>query len=115
MRTVLSGLVLFLLLGCAQQSAQEPAKQAAAQPAPAAAMQPVEVAKTQPAPAMPTTSAAPAPQKPGTPTPPAKPIEMKDSALGVVTFDHAKHKLDCATCHHPSKPEKAAAKPQEAC
>jgi len=40
---------------------------------------------------------------------------MKDSVLGVVTFDHARHKLECAKCHHPAKPEKAAAKPQEAC
>ena len=40
---------------------------------------------------------------------------MTDSPLGVVTFDHARHKLDCVTCHHPSKPEKAATKPQEAC
>ena len=47
--------------------------------------------------------------------PPDKPIAMKDSALGVVTFDHAKHKVDCVTCHHASKPEKAATKPQEAC
>lgn len=117
MRTLFLALVLLVSLGCEQQAAEKPA--APAQPAttaagapttPSPAAAPVTVAKAAPAPAM---QPAAAPQKPA--APPAKPIVMKDSALGVVTFDHAKHKVDCATCHHPSKPEKAATKPQEAC
>ena len=112
MRNLLLVFLLLVTFGCQQQQAAD--KPAAAQPAataPATSTPPTTVAKAEPAPAMP--KAAAAPEK--APAPPAKPIEMKDSALGVVTFDHAKHKVDCATCHHPSKPEKAATKPQEAC
>jgi hypothetical protein len=39
--------------------------------------------------------------------------------LGAVTFDHGKHaselKIDCATCHHPSRAEKPLAAQQQAC
>jgi len=35
--------------------------------------------------------------------------------MGVVTFDHAKHKLDCVTCHHASRPEKPASAAEQAC
>jgi hypothetical protein len=54
----------------------------------------------------------PAPQRPkGKVTLPAK--------LGPVTFDHEAHaggrKIACATCHHPSRPEKPLAAEQQAC
>jgi len=46
-------------------------------------------------------------------------IVMKDSATGVVTYDHPAHVKaadnKCETCHHASKPEKAATAPQQAC
>ncbi|KAB2948825.1 MAG: cytochrome c3 family protein, partial [Thermoanaerobaculia bacterium] len=39
--------------------------------------------------------------------------------LGPVSFDHGQHasgrKIDCATCHHPSRPEKPLAARQQAC
>lgn len=36
--------------------------------------------------------------------PPNKPIVLKAAkAKGPVTFDHAKHAMDCATCHHKDK------------
>ncbi|HSM50570.1 MAG TPA: cytochrome c3 family protein [Thermoanaerobaculia bacterium] len=39
--------------------------------------------------------------------------------LGDVTFDHRKHaselKIDCATCHHPSRAERPHAAQQQAC
>jgi hypothetical protein len=40
---------------------------------------------------------------------------LRDSPLGVVTFEHAKHKLECVTCHHASRPERAATAAQQAC
>lgn len=51
------------------------------------------------------------------------PIVLKGSPLGGVKFEHQKH-IDrmsgdaakkCETCHHPSKPEKAPASPQQSC
>lgn len=46
-------------------------------------------------------------------------IILKGSPLGGVKFNHKAHiefaDKKCETCHHPSKPEKAAAAPQEAC
>jgi sRNA-binding protein len=51
-------------------------------------------------------------------TPPTK-VVLKGNPMGGVTFDHAKHaKLvgdKCDTCHHASKPEKAAKAKQEKC
>ena len=39
--------------------------------------------------------------------------------LGAVTFDHGKHvselKIECATCHHPNRPEKPLAAQRQAC
>lgn len=44
---------------------------------------------------------------------------MPGGPLGKVTFEHKKHaethKVKCETCHHPSKPEKPLASPQQAC
>lgn len=60
----------------------------------------------------PASTARPAPQRPkGKVTLPAK--------LGAVTFDHEAHagkrKIACATCHHPSRPQKPLAAEQQAC
>lgn len=46
-------------------------------------------------------------------------VILKGSPLGGVKFDHKAH-LEragnkCAVCHHPSKPEKPLASPQESC
>ena len=53
-----------------------------------------------------------------TPTPPTK-VVLKGNPMGGVTFDHAKHATlvgdKCDTCHHASKPEKAAKAKQEKC
>jgi len=53
-------------------------------------------------------------------TPPPGKVVLKGSPMGGVNFDHAKHaKLvgdaKCDTCHHASKPEKAAKAKQEKC
>lgn len=52
------------------------------------------------------------------PTPPTS-VVLKGNPMGGVKFDHAKHgKLvgdKCDTCHHASKPEKAAKAKQEKC
>jgi hypothetical protein len=47
-------------------------------------------------------------------------IILKGSPLGGVKFDHKTHAETragnkCETCHHPSKPEKPASAPQQAC
>ena len=48
-------------------------------------------------------------------------IIMKDAPNGAVTFDHKKHTsaerggAKCETCHHASKPEKAAKAAQQSC
>jgi cytochrome c peroxidase len=59
-----------------------------------------------------TSPARPAPQRPkGEISLPAK--------LGVVTFDHERHSSQpgtaCATCHHPSRPQKPLASQSQAC
>jgi Class III cytochrome C family len=50
---------------------------------------------------------------------PPETVILKGSPLGGVKFDHKAHmeRADkkCETCHHPSKPEKASAAPQESC
>ena len=44
---------------------------------------------------------------------------LTGSPLGGVRFEHKLHVTragnNCATCHHPSRPEKAASAPQQAC
>ena len=77
----------------------------------------------------PTETAQPAQTTPAAPQEPA-PAESKKavardvlvltgSPLGGVRFEHKLHIAragnNCATCHHPSKPEKPASAPQEAC
>ena len=51
-------------------------------------------------------------QAPGT-------VVLKGNPMGGVKFDHADHakaaENKCETCHHPSKPEKAAKAKQEKC
>jgi sRNA-binding protein len=55
-----------------------------------------------------------------TPTPPTK-VVLKGNPMGGVTFDHTAHvkaaggDTKCDTCHHASKPEKAAKAKQEKC
>ncbi len=121
MRRIVFLLALLVgLIGCQQQ--QKPAEQAAASPAAAASPQPSPAA---PPAASPTPSPAPGQAKPANvaetkapppaATPPAKPLVLADSPLGPVTFDHSKHKLECKTCHHESRPQKPATAPQQAC
>lgn len=83
---------------------------AAEQPAPAAtlaAAQAIQAAPQEPAPA-PAKSAAP-----------KDVIVLTGSPLGGVRFEHKLHAAragnNCATCHHPSRPEKPASAPQQAC
>lgn len=112
--------VLIALTGCQQE--QKPSEQPAASPSPAAAATPAATPAASPA------AASPAPGQQGKPanvaetkaapppaTPPAKPLVLADSPLGPVTFDHSKHKLDCKTCHHESRPQKPATAAQQAC
>ncbi len=44
---------------------------------------------------------------------------LKGAPMGGVKFEHKLHAErvadKCETCHHPSKPEKALAEPQQAC
>src|SRR3990172_1950269 len=46
-------------------------------------------------------------------------VILKGSPLGGVKFEHKLHAeargIKCETCHHPSKPQKPAAAPQQAC
>jgi formate-dependent nitrite reductase cytochrome c552 subunit len=47
-------------------------------------------------------------------------VILKGAPLGGVKFDHKKHAAaigadKCTTCHHPSKPEKAATSPTQKC
>ncbi len=61
----------------------------------------------------------PAPKCENKATPPDI-IIIKGSPLGAVRFPHKLHaetyaEGKCETCHHPSKPEKPAAAPQQAC
>lgn len=98
-----------------------PAKSQPAAPAtPAASPTPAPVvtaaATPMPSPAAAAPAPAPKPAPQAKPTAPAKPIVLPGGALGKVTFDHSKHaKAECATCHHPSKPEKAATAAQQKC
>lgn len=123
MRRIVFLLALLLAcIGCQQEQkpAEQPAQQpaASASPAPAtattsaatpAAASPASGQQAKPA-SVAQTKAPPAPA-----TPPAKPIALADSPLGTVTFDHSKHKLECKTCHHESRPQKPATAAQQAC
>ena len=42
-------------------------------------------------------------------------VILKGAPMGGVKFEHAKHKVDCQTCHHPSREPRAASAPQQAC
>ena len=91
-----------------------PITQPQAPPPPAAATSgpPPATQTEKPPPTAPVAPPGPAPQRPtGKVTLPAK--------LGAVTFDHEKHagklSIACATCHHPSRPQKPLASEQQAC
>lgn len=61
-----------------------------------------------------------APQKPAAQKAPSKdPIILVGAPMGGVSFSHKTHvqhaNNKCETCHHPSKPEKPLASPQQAC
>ena len=115
----------------AQTTAQEPAPApAAAAPAPQPKAVTPPPAATQQAPVQaPAAAAAPAPAIQAAPQEPppaaAKAAVPKDvivltgSPLGGVRFEHKLHATragnNCATCHHPSRPEKPASVPQQAC
>ena len=53
-----------------------------------------------------------------TPKPPDT-VVLKGAPMGGVAFNHKAHattnKIDCKTCHHPSKPEKALASEFQKC
>jgi hypothetical protein len=85
-------------------------------PAPAEKPKPSAVEEQKPAPPK------PASQKPAEPpsTPMTKGVVvMAGSKLGAVRLEHKLHAErdgnTCASCHHPSKPEKPATAPQQAC
>lgn len=73
----------------------------------AAPVQAIQAAPQQPAPAAPKTAAPP------------DVIVLTGSPLGGVRLEHKLHATragnDCTKCHHPSKPEKPASAPQQAC
>ncbi|MGE0029846.1 MAG: cytochrome c3 family protein [Steroidobacteraceae bacterium] len=79
-----------------------------------------------PAPAATTATAPAPPAAPPEPAPAASKaavakdvIVLTGSPLGGVRFEHKLHVArtgnNCATCHHPSRPEKPASAPQQAC
>ena len=123
MRRIVFLLALLLaFIGCQQDQkpAEQPAQPAAGSASPAPAPAPSSAAPgatPSPAAAQPGKPASVAPTKaPTAPaTPPAQPLVLADSPLGAVTFDHSKHKLDCKTCHHESRPQKPATAAQQAC
>jgi len=89
------------------QATQAPPPPATATSAPPPLTPAEKLAAPQPA-----VTALPAARRPkGKITLPAK--------LGAVTFDHEKHagklKVACATCHHPSRPQKPLASENQAC
>ena len=47
--------------------------------------------------------------------PPARPVLLTGAPMGGVKFEHAKHKVECSTCHHASRQPKPGSAPQEAC
>jgi hypothetical protein len=115
-------LLLLIIAGCQseQKAAEQPAQQSAAptSPAttPAATMSPSPAATATPAPGQAKPANVAETKAPTAPaTPPAKPLVLADSPLGAVTFDHSKHKLECKTCHHESRPQKPATAAQQAC
>lgn len=88
--------------------------------------------QSKPAPAQPETASPAPPQPPAPPVAPQKPVTLESkpaaakdvmvltgSPMGGVRLDHKAHgqhaNNDCATCHHPSKPQKPATAPQQAC
>lgn len=81
---------------------------------------------SKPAPELPPRREAPPPQEPPKPAPPpaaakphaqppAQPIVLTGAPLGAVRFDHSRHKVDCAICHHPSREPRPASAPQQPC
>lgn len=114
-----------------QTAAQEPAPApAATAPAPQPKVDTPPPAAAQPAPVQsPAAAAAPAPaiqaaaQEPAPAAAkaavPKDVIVLTGSPLGGVRFEHKLHATragnNCATCHHPSRPEKPASAPQQAC
>ena len=134
---VLSLALVFVLGGCSekkfeesasqasplaqeQPSIPEPVPQAAAAPARPEAVTQRGQQESSPAPAPPTPAAS---QEPA-PTESKKAVArdvmvLTGSPLGGVRFEHKLHTAragnNCATCHHPSKPDKPASAPQQAC
>lgn len=120
-----------------QDASSAPAAAVAVAAAPTAPAPQPKAAAPQPPEAKPVTAVAPAPAvttataqaiqaAPQEPAPaPAKNAVAKDvivltgSPLGGVRLQHKLHVAragnNCATCHHPSRPEKPASTPQQAC
>jgi hypothetical protein len=96
------------------------AKTAAPQPA-AATQAPVDVPTPAAAAPVQAIQAAPQPPAPAAPKTAAPPdvILLTGSPLGGVRLEHKLHATragnDCTTCHHPSRTEKPASAPQQAC
>jgi hypothetical protein len=62
------------------------------------------------------TSASPAqPSAKQQAKPPAQPIILTGASMGGVRFEHAKHRFNCETCHHPSLQPKPASVLQQGC
>jgi len=100
----------------APQPKAQPTPAPEAKPAPTAVPAPAEVAQ----PAQATPAAPPEPAPAASKAAMAKDvIVLTGSPLGGVRFEHKLHVArtgsNCATCHHPSRPEKPASAPQQAC
>jgi hypothetical protein len=97
----------------AEKSAAPPTTAALPPSKPAAAAQPQRSDETsQPESGRP---AAPPASTKTPPKPPAQAIVLAGAPMGGVRFEHAKHRVDCDTCHHGSREPRAASAPQQAC
>ncbi len=96
----------------------EPTPPPEAKPIAEAVPTPTATATAEPAQAMVAAPQEPAPAAPPKPAP-KDVIALTGSPLGGVRFEHKLHVAragnNCATCHHPSRPEKPANAPQQAC
>lgn len=100
-----------------ERSRQEPAPE---RPAPAPQRETIEPVQPQEATPAPTTGSTPQkPAAPGSKRVAKDVVVLTGSPMGGVRLDHKLHATradnKCETCHHPSKPEKPSAAPQQKC
>lgn len=114
-RIALLALSSLLWIGGCQSKTSESKTGQGPQASPALAPQAPASAASKPASSRPGSAS---PQKPGAippVKPPSKPILLTGAPMGGVRFEHAKHPLACATCHHAPRPPKLSSGPQQAC